>query len=713
MIINPELQKHDKTHYSSKCFAAIEQFPIAIPCMTNSQLKIFLQRLCYPKILIASIIILFLTEFATAQHISDTLRIKTVEVFAKKIVKEEAGKTTTKIDSIAMIKALTSNLSELISQNTPIFIKEYGRGAMATASFRGTAPSHTQVSWNGISLNSPMLGMVDFSTIPVYFTDNVSLLHGSGSISEKSGALGGIVKLDNSTNWQNKFSGRMLTGIGSYGTKDEFLQINVGNKKIQSQTRAFFNYSDNDYLFVNKFIADIDPKTGKYIYPTQRNENSQFKNYGLLQEFYFHPDEKNVVILRYWYQHNDRSLPRLLSNETDIKANINRQLENAHRPVAEWKHYGKKGILNLISGANIQLLNYRLTTKVSGAEDQVVIDSHSQSASYFIKASYNYQFSNDLSIIGGANTEFNKVSSHNSPRNGESQGYDQQRQDHSLYLQLSKSFSDKITANLLAREDFRSGNSTPLIPSAGIEYHPFRNTGYFVKGNVARNYHQPTLNDLYYIPGGNPYLKPEEGLMADLGTGYKGVLGNTSFHATLNGYYSRINNWIIWLPTPQGYWEPYNMKRVNASGVEVNVGITGKLHSVDYHFNANYAYTRSINRDDPRNWADESIGKQLPYIPLHSANFLADLSRSGYHFTWLWTYYSERFTTTSNDKTSKMDVLYPYLMNNLYLGKALQLKRQKIDLELKIFNLFNEEYRTVLQHLMPRRNYSLLIRYDF
>lgn len=201
--------------------------------------------------------------------------------------------------------------------------------------------------------------------------------------------------------------------------------------------------------------------------------------------------------------------------------------------------------------------------------------------------------------------------------------------------------------------------------------------------------------------------------MADLGCGYNGVMGTTIFHATLNGYYSRINNWIIWLPTPQGYWEPYNMKRVNASGVEFNTGITGKLHSVGYHFNGNYAYTRSINRDDPRNWADESIGKQLPYIPLHSANFLADLSRSGYHFTWLWTYYSERFTTTSNDKTSKMDVLYPYLMNNIYLGKALQLKRQKIDLELKIFNLFNEEYRTVLQHPMPRRNYSLLIRYDF
>ncbi len=659
------------------------------------------------------LLFLFLPQKSHSQHLSDTLKIKTIEVFAKKVIKEEAGKTTTRIDSIAMMNAVNSNLSDLISQNTPIFIKEYGRGAMATASFRGTAPSHTQVTWNGISLNSPMLGMVDFSTIPVYFTDNVSLLHGAGSIATKSGALGGLVKLDNATDWGNKFSGRALTGFGSYGTRDEFLQINVGNKKIQSQTRAFYNYSVNDYLFVNKFIANIDPVSGNYLYPTQHNQNSAYENYGLLHEFYFRPNEKNILIIRYWYQHDGRSLPRLLSNETDNNANINRQLEDSHRPVAEWRHYGKKTVLNVVAGANDQHLIYRLTTKVSGDVDQLVINSRSESSTWLFKLNYNIQLSSDLSIIASYNSEFSKVNSINSSQNGEQNGYDRHRQEQSAYIQISKSFGEKVTANLQAREDLIGGSVTPVIPSAGIEYHPFDNKGYFVKGNLARNYNQPTLNDLYYIPGGNPDLKPEEGLMADFGTGYAGTIGKTNFQATINSYSSRINNWIIWLPTPQGYWEPYNMKRVNSSGFEVNASINGTFHHIDYHINGNYAYTRSINRDDPRNWADESIGKQLPYIPVHSANVVAGISRSGYHLTWLWTWYSERFTTTSNDKTSPLDVLYPYLMNNLFVGKEIKLDKRKLGVELKVFNLFNEEYRTVLQHPMPRRNYSLLIRYDF
>ena len=666
----------------------------------------------FPLFLIFLLFLLF-PQLSYSQHLTDTLKIKTVEIFAKKKIKEEAGKTTTRIDSIAMMNALNANLSELISQNTPIFIKEYGRGAMATASFRGTAPSHTQVTWNGISLNSPMLGMVDFSTIPVYFTDNVSLLHGSGSISTKSGALGGLVKLDNTTDWQNKFSGRALTGLGSYGTKDEFLQLNFGNKKFQSQTRAFYNYSRNDYLFVNKFIANIDPVTGSYIYPKQRNENSAYENYGLLHELYFRPNEKNILIIRYWYQHNSRSLPRLLSNETDNNANINRQLEDSHRSVAEWKHYGKNSVLNITAGANDQKMVYRLTTKVMGVGDQLVINSRSESSTWLFRLNYNYQFSKDFSLIAGVNTELNKVNSINSSQNGEQNGYNMNRQEQSVYLQISKAFGEKVTANLQAREDWIGREASPVIPSVGVEYHPFNNKGYFLKGNLARNYHQPTLNDLYYIPGGNPNLKPEEGLMADLGAGYSGLIGKVNFQAAINSYYSRINNWIIWLPTPQGYWEPYNMKRVNSSGIEINTSINGAFHLFDYHVNGNYAFTRSVNRDDPRNWADESIGKQLPYIPEHSANLVAAISRSGYHLTWLWTWYSERFTTTSNDKTSPLDVLYPYLMNNLFVGKEISLNKRKLGIEMKVFNLFNEEYRTVLQHPMPRRNYSLLIRYDF
>lgn len=47
-------------------------------------------------------------------------------------------------------------------------------------------------------INNPMLGMTDFSTIPSYFIDDASLLHGTSSVNETGGGLGGLVRLSTS-----------------------------------------------------------------------------------------------------------------------------------------------------------------------------------------------------------------------------------------------------------------------------------------------------------------------------------------------------------------------------------------------------------------------------------------------------------------------------------------------------------------------------------
>jgi len=658
------------------------------------------------------IMMVFFSSNAYSLVFPDTLHIKPIEIFGKRTMKEGAGVITSSIDSTAMVKALTENLSDLILRNTPIFIKEYGRGAMATASFRGTAPSHTQVLWNGINLSSPMLGMVDFSTIPVYFIDNVTLLHGSGSLSENSGALGGIVKLQNLPDFMNRISGRVLTGIGSYGTQDEMVRLNIGNGKLQSQTRAFYNHSDNDYSFINKLNADIDPLTGKYIYKRVRNENAAYQNYGFLQEFYYKPSGSDLISARYWYQDNSRSLPKLLTNQSGNNSNINRQSETAHRASMEWKNFGK-GTLDLQSGLNVQNMNYLLLTKTSGSTDQRAINSYSQSVSSYNKLLYEYNFNETFSVSAGVDADFHKVKSFNAPFDSTAYGYNKSRSEESFFISLNKSFSRKLAVTLLGRQNLIDGHSSPFIPSIGIEYRPFTRNEFYIKSNMARNYHQPSLNDLYYIPGGNSALKPEEGIMADLGTGYKWKIGNNLFNVSLNGYSSKINNWIIWLPSAQGYWVPFNMKKVNASGIEFKTDLNGNLAAFKYQLNCNYAFTRSVNKDDPMNWADDSYGKQLPYIPVHSANVSATLSGHGYHLTWIWNYYSRRYTTTSTDKDSELDVIYPYIMNNLFIGKSFSFHKNDIDIELKVMNLFNEEYRTVLQNMMPGRNYSLLLRYDF
>ena len=177
-----------------------------------------------------------------SQGIRDSLfTIEAVEVTGQRsFVKEEAGGKYTVVDTSILKEKASLSLSELLSENTSVFIKSNGRGAMATASFRGTAPSHTQVSWNGISISSPMLGMVDFSLIPVYIIDDLSLKHGAASISDRGGGIGGSINIENRPQWEEKFALSYIQGVGSYSTFDEYLQLGLGNTKIKSSTRFLF-----------------------------------------------------------------------------------------------------------------------------------------------------------------------------------------------------------------------------------------------------------------------------------------------------------------------------------------------------------------------------------------------------------------------------------------------------------------------------------------
>ena len=73
------------------------------------------------------------------------------------------GVQKTSMDSAVLRNDISGSMAQVLSRNSNVFIKSYGRATLSTASFRGTSPSHTQVTWNGMKLNSPMLGMVDFS----------------------------------------------------------------------------------------------------------------------------------------------------------------------------------------------------------------------------------------------------------------------------------------------------------------------------------------------------------------------------------------------------------------------------------------------------------------------------------------------------------------------------------------------------------------------
>ncbi len=663
------------------------------------------------KLIIVAFLML-ISRMSYSQGIRDSVfHIKQITVISNQIFKKEkAGMKQTQIDSIVLTENVNVSLSELLSQNTSVFIKSNGRGALATASFRGTAPSHTQVTWNGININSPMLGMVDFSLIPVYIIDDINLKHGSASVADQSGGLGGSVNISNTVDWKNKTTIKCMAGIGSYNTYNSFLQFNAGNKKIQSKSRIYYNYSKNNYTFLNKSIGNINPKTGEITNPLDTNKNADYLQFGILQEFYFRTVNKNIFSLKWWGQKADRTIPQATSYEGPDNSNLNNQIDVDNKIVADYKHYyNNKNKLLIRSGFSQKQLDYKLENNVPGIGLIPAIYSQSSIYSSYNNFSFFIKSIETVSVKFSIDANFHNVHSKDSVSKT---GYDEKRDEFSGFMSISKSFFEKVNVNLMLRQDFVDNSFTPFVPYFGVDYKPIKKYDIVLKGNIARNYHQPTLNDLYWQPGGNPDLLPEDGFGYEAGIAYQTAFDKFAVSSEITAYYNDINNWIIWIPSYKGYWEPRNIKKVISKGIEVNAKISGSYNKLLYRVNFTYAYTNSKNYGDPLVWGDESYGKQLVYVPLHSANFMANISYNGFFITWQHNSYSERYTTSSNNITRR-DWLYPYFMNDLSCGKIFNVKKNTFSTELKIYNLFNETYHSVLYRPMPGINFLLLISAKF
>ncbi len=657
------------------------------------------------KTVFVTILLFFNLLLAAQMPPPDTVDLKELEVFSA-LKKMPAGTENYQIDTLVLQAESGVSLSDLLDAHSSVFIKNEGRGALSTVSLRGTAASHTDVLWNGISVKSPMLGQVDFSLFPVYLFDNISIKPGNSALTETTGALGGAVCLDNKADWSKKFKLDLLTGYGSYATFNNYLKINWGNKKISSDTRLYYNYSKNDFSFKNKNIADINPETGEYEYPVQKNNNAGFMLSGLEQNFYYRAGKKGLFKAGYWFQVSNRSLPRLNTYEGDDYSNINRQKEKTHRANLKYSLFTGNGKLSINSGISFQKMDYSLKNLVGGEGYVYAVKSFSEIFGWYNNLSYEFHpFKNSL-FKASYKFNYHNVSTIDSIK---LTGYGAKRTEHKLLAVWNQKISERFSASLMLQKVIVDGKNIPLIPYAGFEWIVNKKLNLIVKGNAARNYNYPDLNDLYWQPGGNIDLKPEEGVSGEINGSIKIEWGSVVFLPRLSVFYNNINNWILWLPAPAGYWQAQNVKKVVAKGMDFSLDMEFYLKKIKVNLKGNYACTRSLNYGDRNVWGDDAIGKQLPYIPVHSGNVSVNLFWKTFGITYINNSYGERYTTSTNN-VARRDRLYPYYMNNLYLSKVFLLKKSRLTTQLKIYNLFNEEYRSVLGRPMPGINFMFLIK---
>ena len=670
------------------------------------------------KRLIVVLLLLMPAGVLMAQRMGRERRIPEVTIYGKRPMKE-IGMQKTKMDSAALKENIALSMADVLTFNSSIFVKSYGRATLSTVAFRGTSPSHTQVTWNGMRINNPMLGMTDFSMIPSYFIDDASLLHGTSSVNETGGGLGGAVKLSTQPADADGFGLQYVQGIGSFKTFDEFLRLTYGDDHWQTSTRVVFSSSPNDYTYRNRDkkenIYDEEMNIVGQYYPKEKNRSGAFQDLHLLQEVYYNTRKGDRFGMNAWFIHSNRELPMLTTdygNENDFE---NRQRELTFRGILSWDHMRENWKLAVKSGYIHTQMKYDYKRDAGNGVMTPMTRSRSKINTFYGQAEGEYYIGREWLFTATASVHQHFVESRDKniirqDGNKAVVGYSKGRAELSGVASAKWQPNERIGLSAVVRKEMYGVDWTPIIPAFFIDGVVSKKGNVMLKASLSRNFRFPTLNDLYFLPGGNPDLKRESGWTYDVGASFAmGKENIYSFSGSINWFDSHVTDWILWLPTTKGFFSPRNVKDVHAYGVELKSDFAIALkNDWQLSLNGTLSWTPSINEGEPMTPADKSVGKQLPYVPEWSSSITGRIDWKRWSLLYKWCYYSVRHTMSSND-ISLTGKLPPYFMNNLTLERKVSTKWAELSFKGAINNLFDEEYLSVLSRPMPGINFELFI----
>ncbi|MFO7620508.1 MAG: TonB-dependent receptor plug domain-containing protein [Bacteroidales bacterium] len=605
----------------------------------------------------------------------DTIRIDEV-VISRQGINNSPGSGKVSVDSVALLHYSTASVSDLLSENSYVFIKSYGPGGIASPMIRGTGAGHTRILWNGISIGNPMLGQSDLSLVPAGLVDDVSILYGGGSLRMTSGGLGGAISLETKPDWSGDYLISVSQTAGSFGKYAGLVKLKTGNAHFQSVTKAFLHSSKNNFRYLNTWIG-ADP-----VWETRQNNSILQK--GFLQEIYYRrPGSSGSA--RLWYQSASRTLPApVITQQTP---GDEKQYDESLRALFNLDLPGSRSNYKISTAVILDRLNYSNRT--------ASVDSRNLSGTLFVTAEMETLAGRNTRLTFAANEEMSMIRSNN---------YDEVKMRNLVSLSASAEnrAGDRAGAEVLIRGILF--NDRFLFPDlfAGLSYRLIKDTENLLKASFSRNSRLPSMNDMYWIPGGNPSLLNEYAYSYELTWEMKNKISSLlDISSDITIYRSYIKNMIKWLPGEFSYWTPENLGHVNTSGLESAIKITYSGKTFQTCLSAGYTFTRASGRDT-QNESNLQKKGQLPYIPANQFYGRLRFDRKS-----LYTALSTNFTGRRYITTDNTQYLPDYNYTDLIIGNKIKWGRTAFDLGLGIGNIFNTRYQTIAYYPMPGRSFSV------
>lgn len=599
------------------------------------------------------------------QAANDTLQLPEIVVKEMGVPSYAFGRNIVHLDSI-YTSYFHTELVHVLEDYGIGYTKSYGPGNSAIFSNQGTAPQHNQVVWNGIPVNNSLLGLSDVSLLKLGEGMSVDFIQGTSAGYWGSGAIGSTLLFNTVLGNPDRFSigssfNSLLNAQYDASFSKQIYRWHIKADYTYMKGRNSFNIIN--YTLPSKEIQKIESPIESSV--VQFSLGKDFMKYGKFQTNWYFSDFR-----------------RNLSASLTEKPSQSLQKDQQLRGTVNWNFNIRKWKIEALTGFTNDIIRYK-DASVNDTGRVSALLTRIEATRSFSKLLINMQAQSKWEQAENSSYKAN-VS----------------RNISSAILGITYAVNRSIVANIETRAELNSVGKPVVILSGGLETNLGRINA---KAYASGSYNQPTLNDLYWVPGGNLELQPENGMNAGVSLSCPWNVLHINAISRIETFYHNIDNWIQWIPGP-AYWSPVNYKTVESQGITLNQNFTLKKQNTQWRMHLGGTYTSAKNIG---NKSSSSYLKQLAYVPFITGNASLEYLVKSFKSRLSTNYVGARFTVFDESESLKA-----YQIVNLDFDYGIDLKSNKINLFCQLNNLFNTYYETVAYRPRASRNVSVGFKFN-
>ena len=570
-------------------------------------------------------------------------------------------------------------LSSAISWTPGLSLRAYGGGAsVQTISLRGMSPEHTLLLIDGQRYNSFQNGLADFGILSSSVVDHVEIVRGGASALYGADAVGGVINVITRAAGEG-VHGSASTMVGSNHSSASGFRLEGGEGGLGLRGGLRREQGRGDYEF--RFN---DGRTETTL--TREGEDYSLLTGDVRADWGVSPSLRTTA--SFTYADGDRGSPGVVTDpSSNGRGRLWDRLEYLRGGI-DWDAGGGVS-LSLNGSAHYGLEQYDDPGQLLNGTTL-----HSLYANHDGILTPEVRFNISPALSGLAGVEYARASLQSS------ETAEAPRIQRSAFLSSSHSFllPSQVPFEIILypsiRYDTYSDVAGDVSPRLGVNVGLVGDPALRLRASVGKSFRAPVLNDLYWIEGGNPALRPERAISFDAGFRCDmDLLGPLRFEASYFSIDSRDR--IVWVPASGTFWSPKNISSVTSRGAEAEAVWTGFDGVLRLTLNATWANVTKTSADFP---GDPTQGKKLIYEPAETLNGVAEARMGSVILLIRHSWISYRYTTEINDR-----FLPAYSLESASARYLLHAFPFKASVKAEVNNIFNTSYQVVALYPMPLR----------